>query len=272
MIFGPERRFHSYVRDDAGGWRLDEVVLTGHPMSHDAALFGKTAVVGVGGAVEVWRLVDGKWASVGRVDAPKDCRPSDFGRWFSFCGDTLAISASARRGSWVGATLWRERDGAFAEEARVDFGGQDRFGALAAGGQSLVTLTSVPSVVVYERGALGWFRTLGAVKGWERVERERDSHPFAGDGDLVVASSRDTDEFVVLQRRDDGWYRQSMAPELRTGDPRNVWSASRRNVALSGRTAVVGLQSFRGNSGRAWIFDITDEDLARATKIESDVK
>jgi hypothetical protein len=273
-----EDTFRSYVRDDDGAWKLESEVNFGPNMAQDAVVRGDTvAVSGVpGGSVAIWQAHAGKWEQVQRVDAPADERSKGrFGVWLSLAGDTLAVhNDGAAHPSGGVAYVYRRREGRFEADTTIDLrGSQTAYGTLARDGAALVWMTEgMGPLVVNERVDGHWSAALSASKNWGEVVAMTGSHPFASDGDLVVASSRDWKEIVVLQRRDDGWYRTSMAPARPRDWAGGMWPAWHPNVAISGRSVVVGTEWDGVDSGRAWFFDITDDDLARATKIESDAK
>lgn len=264
--------FRSYVRDDAGRWRLEEETRIGEPIARDATLRGDTCVVGVNRAVLVWRRADEKWTQTQRIDAPG----SRLVGWLALSGDVLAVAGDqSSDNSLEGVHLYRSRSGAFELETRLDVGRMECFGTLGRDGRALVTMGDPTELVVQERGADGWATVVSAREPLGQLVTMHDNHPFAADGDLVVASSRDWYEFVILQRREDGWYRTTLAPKpdaAQVSRSGGIWPAWHPSVALNGRTAVVGTGWDGFGTGRAWIFDITDEDLARATKLASDAK
>jgi hypothetical protein len=262
--------FRSYVRSKDGAWAVEAEAAIGS-FGWDAALSGDTAAVNVCNSVEVWRIADGTWRREQVIEPSGDQDSSGFGSWISLSGDSLAVNCDTPP---VVAVYRRSAKG-FVHEAAIPADGDATFGTLVRGGRSLVTFHEIGRLSVHEPSPGAWTRVLQR-SGFGEVVTLPKGHAVAGDGDLAVASSRDWNEFVVVQRRDDGWYRTSLAPPKNLGAPADsggrFWPAWHPNVALSGRTAVVGTDWDASDTGRAWIFDVTDQDLARATKIEPDAR
>jgi hypothetical protein len=258
--------FRTYVRGADGSWSEEAEVPTGEPMSGDATLRGDLAFVAQADAIAIYRFMAGSWRRVQTVDARPDPAHAYSRSWLSVAGDVLAVPGGDVAGTEVG--LYRLRDGAFVEEERFRFERPQLFGCLARSGAALVAMSATPPLLVSDRTAAGWKRTSIAESGWRAPIAGNGRRPFAADGDLVVGASEQRGEFVVLQHRDDGWYRAGVSPASIAGVRGGMWPPRNPCVALSGRTAVVGT-GVEFTDGRAWFFDVTDEDLARATKVES---
>ena len=268
--------FNTYVRGKDGSWNEEAEVPTGEPMSWDATLRGDVAFVGEKSGVGIYRLDAGSWSRVQSLTAPADRARARFGVWLSSAGETLAVDCDDVTGADGVATesyLYRLRDGAFVAETRLPFETQRLFGCLARAGAAFVSMGGSGPLIVSERDGATWGRALTATKDWGAMGCLETGHPFAADGNLVVGASAGWHEFVVLERREDGWYRTALAPpaDLVPRDT-GMWPPANPYVALSGRTAVVGTGLQVQGDGRLWFFDITDDDLARATKIEPDTK
>ena len=261
--------FRTYVAGN-GAWRQAGETQLPSPMLSDAVARGDTLAVGVKGAVMLFRRVGAEWGDRTLVAAPAD-RRARFGNWLSLDGDSLAVLSYDSRSVGAGvATFVFRRDGrtfgrapvatlTLARANHVD-------GALALRGTALLQASEEGTLTIDEQSQAGWTRTTARGLRRGSFSPLHGANGMAGDGSLVVAVEVEPASFAVFEHRDDGWYRTAVAaPDVPRGIGEAIWHP---HIALSGRTVVAATSWDARNSGRAWIFDITDDDLARAARIE----
>lgn len=263
--------FRTYARDATGHWKLREEVALEAVATQifDAAVCGDVAVVacpGLGRAsVRILRRGEHGWVETQSIEAPED------GLSRSRVAE-LALDSGVFAAFWelpaggAAVRVFRDTDGTFVEEASFE----THLDAPCALGLDGAAILSAP------RSAYGAASLrVGDAAGWPSdpaatwTPAARRGGPITtpagwvrtadGDGDLFVAVGRDPPTIHIFQHRDDGWYHATLAPP-------SPYPAGRAliNSAIDGRSVVMSRPS--GDRG-LWFFEITDDHLARATKL-----
>jgi hypothetical protein len=266
-----ESMFLTYLRDAAGAWDVGEQTVVGprDTKVHGADLRGDRLVIAatagkVGAVLVVFERRGAAWKETQRLEPSEPAfLPKSPDMWVSMDGDVVAVGASP----WSDAVrvFRRGKDGFAAAEPVEGLSGR---GVLCGGGTSL--LREAPPFRLDVHGDDGWRRAAGT----PRKTAARGRSPVAADGELaVVLSGSDTRpssagavSFLVLERRAGEWRRARVA---RAAAPGSGGSPSGPLLAMSGRRVAVASGGDAAGPG-VWFFEITDDDLARATPLGSD--